>query len=115
MAEADRARLAAAGQRRLAGEQTDQVVAALLELLAPDPASPNLDVYGMFWVLEALGRTGHIEEAIGNVLGHDPDFYRKVMDDLENMKKVFFKHFDAWLAMLENYKVPASRPAKEEE
>jgi alpha-L-rhamnosidase len=44
--------------------ERDQVVAALLELLSPDPTSPNLDVYGMFWVLEALGKTGRISDAI---------------------------------------------------
>jgi alpha-L-rhamnosidase len=46
-----------------ASEQ-DEVVAALLELMSPDPAAPSVEIYGMFWVLEALGRTGHISEAL---------------------------------------------------
>lgn len=44
--------------------QQDGVVSALLELLSSDPDQPNLDVYGMFWVLQALGRSGHIPEAL---------------------------------------------------
>ena len=50
-----------------------------------------------------------IEQAIGDILSHDPDFCRKIMDGLEKIKDLF----DDWNAMLENYKVPASRPAKE--
>ncbi len=45
-------------------EHTDSVVNSLLELLSVDPSAPNLDVYGMHWVLEALGKTGHIKEAL---------------------------------------------------
>ena len=46
-----------------AGE-VEPVVAALLELLSQDPANYNVEIYGMFWVLEALGQTGHISEAL---------------------------------------------------
>ncbi len=45
-------------------EETDQVVFSLLELLSSDPASPNVEVYGMFWVLKALGDMGYIPEAL---------------------------------------------------
>ncbi len=45
-------------------EQVDQVASALIELLSPDPQDPNLDIYGMYWVLEALGRSDHIPEGV---------------------------------------------------
>jgi alpha-L-rhamnosidase len=45
-------------------EYIDDVTDALIELLSSDPSHPNLDIYGMYWVLEALGRTGHIQEAL---------------------------------------------------
>ncbi len=45
-------------------EQVPNVVSALLELLSSDPTAPNLDIYGMFWVLKGLGETGYIQEAI---------------------------------------------------
>jgi hypothetical protein len=39
-------------------------VSALLELLSNDPTEPNVDVYGMAWVIEGLGRAGYIDEAL---------------------------------------------------
>ncbi len=45
-------------------ENIEAVVSALLELLSSDPAAPNIQIYGMYWVFEALGRSGHIAEAI---------------------------------------------------
>jgi alpha-L-rhamnosidase len=45
-------------------EEVDLVSSALLELLSTNPSSPNLDIYGMYWVLEGLGRAGHIPEAL---------------------------------------------------
>jgi alpha-L-rhamnosidase len=53
--------------------EVDQVVSSMLALLSPDPSSPNLSIYGMFWVLEALGQTDHIPEALSiirNYYGH---------------------------------------------
>ena len=44
--------------------QVEQVVAVLLELLSDDPAAPNVEIFGMYWVLEALGRSGHVAEGI---------------------------------------------------
>jgi alpha-L-rhamnosidase len=44
--------------------EVPRVVAALLELLSTNPQNPNVDIYGMNWVLEALGRNGHIPEAL---------------------------------------------------
>ena len=41
-----------------------RVTTALLELLSTDPQKPNVDIYGMNWVLEALGRNGYIPEAL---------------------------------------------------
>ncbi len=45
-------------------ENNDAVAAALLELLSPDPAQPNVEIYGFYWVLEALGQSGHSAEAL---------------------------------------------------
>ena len=50
------------------GIVTDQakagVVNALQELISSDPSHPNIGTYGMYWVLEGLGKYGYIEEAI---------------------------------------------------
>ena len=46
-----------------AGEE-QSVAAALLELLSDDPAAPNIDIYGYFWVLQGLGRSGQIDPAL---------------------------------------------------
>jgi alpha-L-rhamnosidase len=46
-----------------ASEQ-QQVADALLELLSADPSAPNVEIYGMYWVLEALGRTNRLTEAV---------------------------------------------------
>jgi len=40
------------------------VVGELLTMLSSDPATPNVQIYGMFWVLEALGQSGRIQEAM---------------------------------------------------
>lgn len=44
--------------------QSAVVASALLQSLSPNPAEPNLEIYGFFWVLEALGRAGFYQEAI---------------------------------------------------
>jgi alpha-L-rhamnosidase len=45
-------------------EEIPRVADALLELVSTDPASPNINVFGMNWVLEALGKSGKIAEGI---------------------------------------------------
>lgn len=46
-------------------EESQQVVAdSLLELISADPSKPNVEIYGMFWVLEALGKTNRLAEAM---------------------------------------------------
>jgi len=45
-------------------DQTEPVADAILELLATDPSIPNIQVYGMFWVFEALARVGRQREAL---------------------------------------------------
>jgi alpha-L-rhamnosidase len=45
------------------GEVQD-VADSLLSLLSDDPATPNVEIYGMYWVLEALGRAGRIDDAL---------------------------------------------------
>lgn len=42
----------------------DSVTRSLLQSLSRDPADPSVDIYGMFWVLEALAKTEHDAEAI---------------------------------------------------
>jgi alpha-L-rhamnosidase len=44
--------------------QEDAVAQSLLALLSPDPANPNLNIYGFFWVLEGLARSGHTSQAL---------------------------------------------------
>ena len=44
--------------------EIDQVASSLLELLSSDPKNPNVEIYGMFWVLEALGRAGRFSDAL---------------------------------------------------
>jgi alpha-L-rhamnosidase len=49
------------------------VADALLELISNDLAKPNIGTYGMLWVLEALGKAGYFEQALGiirNYYGH---------------------------------------------
>jgi alpha-L-rhamnosidase len=41
-----------------------RVVEAMLGLLSPQPANANLGIYGMYWLLEALGQTGDIDAAL---------------------------------------------------
>lgn len=45
-------------------EREQGVVQSLLALLSSDPSQPNVEIYGMYWVLRALGETGHIPEAL---------------------------------------------------
>jgi len=45
-------------------EREQAVVQALLSLISPDPSQPNVEIYGMYWVLRALGETGHVPEAL---------------------------------------------------
>jgi hypothetical protein len=45
-------------------DETESVADSLLELLSDDPTSPNVEIYGMAWVLEALGEAGYIPEAL---------------------------------------------------
>lgn len=46
-----------------AGEQ-EAVATTLLGLLASGPETPPVGTYGMFWVLDALGKSGKIAEAL---------------------------------------------------
>ncbi len=40
------------------------VAYSLLDLLSDDPAAPNVEIYGFYWVLEGLGRAGRVSEAL---------------------------------------------------
>lgn len=56
--------------------QVDAVSSSLLELLSSDPASPNVEIYGMFWVLKALGEAGRISEGMGVI----ENYYGRLLD-----------------------------------
>lgn len=45
-------------------EKEGATVSALLQLISSEPSQPNVEIYGMYWVLQALGETGHIPEAL---------------------------------------------------
>ncbi|MBN1667168.1 MAG: hypothetical protein JW862_08760, partial [Anaerolineales bacterium] len=45
-------------------DQVDRVVAALLNEMAAGPNRTNINVYGLYWVSEALGRSGHIQAGV---------------------------------------------------
>jgi alpha-L-rhamnosidase len=45
-------------------DQKEAVVQALLELISRDPTQPNIQPYGMHWVLKALGETGRVNEGV---------------------------------------------------
>jgi alpha-L-rhamnosidase len=42
-------------------EQVEQVAQALVDLIAMQPLAPDVEIYGTFWVLEALGKAGKLE------------------------------------------------------
>ena len=44
--------------------EIDAVAAALKELIASESGSPRVEIYGMFWVLEALGRAGQVSAGV---------------------------------------------------
>jgi alpha-L-rhamnosidase len=44
--------------------EIDGVAQSLEELISADPGQANIQTFGMFWVLEALGRAGHISQAL---------------------------------------------------
>lgn len=46
-----------------AGEEA-RVAEAMLGMLSPQPAEADLGIYGFYWLLEALGQSGRIEEAL---------------------------------------------------
>jgi alpha-L-rhamnosidase len=45
-------------------QEVTAVADSLLALLSLNPAAPNLETYGMYWVLEGLARAGRTTEAI---------------------------------------------------
>jgi alpha-L-rhamnosidase len=40
------------------------VAAQLVDLLDPDPGAPNVDIYGTFWLLEALARADRVADGL---------------------------------------------------
>lgn len=49
---------------------THEVAHSLLDLLSKEPSKPNVEIYGMYWVFEALGKSGHIPEALDIIRSH---------------------------------------------
>jgi alpha-L-rhamnosidase len=45
-------------------DEIQLVAGSLLDMISFDPQSPEFEVYGTFWVLEALGKAGFIDEAL---------------------------------------------------
>jgi alpha-L-rhamnosidase len=45
-------------------KEQQEVADSLLALLSPDPANPNLDVFGLYWALEGLGKIGRINNGL---------------------------------------------------
>jgi alpha-L-rhamnosidase len=45
-------------------DQIQRVADAMLELLSSNPAEPNVQIYGMFWTLEALSRADRHHDAV---------------------------------------------------
>lgn len=56
--------------------EADSTAASLLELLSPDPSSPNVETYGMFWVLDGLGCSGQVSQALEVIKG----YYGRMLD-----------------------------------
>lgn len=68
--------------------EVDQVASSLLEMLSPDPSSPNVSIYGMFWVLEALGRSGREAEALDIIRAY-------YGDQINSGARTWWERFDA--------------------
>jgi len=70
--------------------QVDVVTDAMLAVLSPEPEKRNLEIYGMFWLLEALGQTGRIAEAVDII----ENYYGYV---LALGATTWWEHFDSHL------------------
>ncbi len=57
-------------------EEAPAVASSLVEMLSPDPVTPNVEIYGMYWVLEALGKAGRFSEGIKLIQG----YYGRLLD-----------------------------------
>jgi alpha-L-rhamnosidase len=56
--------------------EVPEVAASLLEMLSADPASPNVDIYGMYWVLEALAKAGQFNDGTSLI----DSYYGRLLD-----------------------------------
>jgi len=57
-------------------EEAPAVASSLVEMLSPDPANPSVEIFGMYWVLEALGRAGRFSEGINLI----QSYYGRLLD-----------------------------------
>jgi alpha-L-rhamnosidase len=68
--------------------EVDPLASALLELISSDPAAPNVEIYGLYWVLNGLGQAGRIPEALGII----ENYYGYLID---KGAKTWWERFDA--------------------
>lgn len=77
-------------------EERPRVAQALLLLTGTDPAAPAVEIYGFYWVLEALGRAGEVSRMVELI-----KVYYGYM--LERGATTWWERFDAdqkhWLAL----------------
>jgi alpha-L-rhamnosidase len=71
------------------GEEVDAVVQSMLELIPPNvPGNEQIGTYAMYWVLSALGSSGHIAEGLDII----ETFYGSMMD---RGATTWWENFDA--------------------
>jgi alpha-L-rhamnosidase len=56
--------------------EAGRVAGALPELLSSDPATPNVGIYGFYWILEGLGQAGYHDQAISLI----KSYYGRLID-----------------------------------
>jgi alpha-L-rhamnosidase len=71
-------------------EKVAAAVDGMLDVLSSDPTTRNIEIYGMFWLLEALGKTGYVTEAIAII-----ERYYGYLLDLG--ATTWWEHFDSHL------------------
>ncbi len=71
---------------------------------------------GVFMYLRYMSTEGDdIEKAIGDILGHDPEFCDKAISGLEKIQSAFEEQYDEWVDMLEKYEVLITPKTNDEE
>ncbi len=76
--------------------ETGPVADSLVDLLSSDPADPNVEIYGMFWVLDGLGRAGRIQDALDLIKS---DYGRLLDLGATTWWETFHANEDYWAAL----------------